>query len=88
MPLSLVLSDTELLLDIGGVLLHTHMEATRRQMEIRERLRDQPFVQGDLRGHVASVGDAHLTVRLEGGGTKEVPLTRRSARQLLAMSRK
>ena len=49
MTLTLELSDTEILMDMQGVLFHVNMELMKRRIELETKLKDQNFPMGILK---------------------------------------
>ena len=85
MTLTLELSDTEILMDMQGVLFHVNMELMKRRIELETKLKDQKFSHGDFKGKIVSVDEKNIRVKPE-TGTQErsLPISRTRIRQLLA----
>ena len=90
MPISLELSDTEILMDMDAVLFHVNLELSKRRIELESRLKNSPLTLSDFRGTILGLENGKLRVKSEAGGEKMFPLTRNRVRQLLAetMTRK
>ena len=85
MPINLELSDTEILVDLQGVLFHVNMELTKRRIELETRLKNKMLTCGDFRGTIVSIDAGTVRTRCESKGTeRSFPLTRQRVRQLLA----
>ena len=85
MPISLELSDTEILVDMQGVLFHVNMELMKRRIELESKLKTNRLSAGDFRGTIVSLEGNTIRAKCDTKGHERTfPLTRQRARQLLA----
>lgn len=85
MPISLELSDTEILVDMQGVLFHVNMELMKRRIELETKLKSNKILSGDFRGTIVALEGNTIRAKCDSNGKdRTFPLTRQRARQLLA----